>query len=119
MSTPQVTEDSGEQVTPTDLTRFQLDLLRIIERDGPVYGLGIKDAVEEHYEREINHGRLYPNLDDLVDYGLVDKGQRDRRTNEYELTIRGQLLLKQRREWVATDESTDSQRATIADGGQR
>jgi DNA-binding PadR family transcriptional regulator len=119
MSTPEAIEESGEQVAPTDLTRFKLDLLRVIERDGAIYGLGIKDAIEEDYGREINHGRMYPNLDDLVNYGLVEKGQRDRRTNEYRLTTRGQAVLEARRNWLVADETSDTQPTTIADGGQR
>jgi len=43
--------------------------------------------------QEIHHGRLYPNLDTLVEKGLVEKGEKDRRTNVYTLTRRG------RREW--------------------
>ncbi|EMA56618.1 transcriptional regulator PadR family protein [Halococcus thailandensis JCM 13552] len=34
-------------------------------------GLELKDELEEYYEKEIHHGRLYPNLDTLVDKGLV------------------------------------------------
>jgi len=31
------------------------------------HGLAVKDELDDYYEQEINHGRLYPNLDDLVD----------------------------------------------------
>jgi DNA-binding PadR family transcriptional regulator len=37
----------------------------------------------------------------LVDKGLVDKGQRDRRTNYYALTDRGSREIEARREWEA------------------
>ncbi|MFB6155190.1 MAG: PadR family transcriptional regulator, partial [Haloferacaceae archaeon] len=47
----------------------------------------------------IHHGRLYPNLDTLVEKGLVEKGQRDRRTNYYTLTRRGRREIDARREW--------------------
>jgi len=50
-------------------------------------------------EKEIHHGRLYPNLDTLVDKGLVEKTQADRRTNEYSVTRRGTRELDARREW--------------------
>ena len=54
-----------------DLTGFQRDLLYVIAgRDDP-HGLAIKEELEEYYESEIHHGRLYPNLDALVDKGLV------------------------------------------------
>ena len=47
----------------------------------------------------MNHGRLYPNLDELVEKGLVEKGQKDRRTNVYHLTQRGDRELSARQEW--------------------
>jgi DNA-binding PadR family transcriptional regulator len=42
---------------------------------------------------------LYPNLDTLVEKGLVNKGELDRRTKFYELTKRGRRELEARREW--------------------
>lgn len=82
-----------------DLTGFQRDLLYVIAgRDDP-HGLAIKAELEEYYESEIHHGRLYPNLDALVDKGLVEKGELDRRTNYYALTQRGDRELAARREW--------------------
>lgn len=55
--------------------------------------------LREHYSKEIQHGRLYPNLDTLVDKGLVEKEQKDGRTNAYALTRRGRRELKARRDW--------------------
>ena len=46
-----------------------------------------------------DHGRLYPNLDTLVEEGYVEKGSIDDRTNSYELTPEGQALLADRHEW--------------------
>ncbi|MFC4552777.1 MULTISPECIES: PadR family transcriptional regulator [Halorussus] len=82
-----------------DLTGFQRDLLYVIAgRDEP-HGLAIKEELENYYEKEIHHGRLYPNLDTLVEKGLVEKGQRDRRTNFYVLTDRGTREIQARRDW--------------------
>ena len=82
-----------------DLTGFQRDLLYVIAgRDDP-HGLAIKEELEDYYEKEIHHGRLYPNLDTLVEKGLVEKGQRDRRTNFYTLTRRGHREMEARSEW--------------------
>lgn len=50
-------------------------------------------------EKEIHHGWLYPNLDTLVDKGLVKKSQRDRRTNQYTVTRRASRELEARTEW--------------------
>lgn len=82
-----------------DLIGFQRDLLCVIAGLGESKGLTIKDEFEGYYGTEINHGRLYPNLDTLVDKGLVEKGEIDRRTNSYSLTRRGHRELEARREW--------------------
>src|SRR6056297_3097627 len=90
-----------------DLTGFQRDLLYVIAGLDEPHGLAIKDKLESYYEKEIHHGRLYPNLDTLVDKGFVEKGQRDRRTNFYALNNRGKRELDARREWESkylTDE---------------
>ena len=82
-----------------DLTGFQRDLLYVIAGLDEPHGLAIKEELEEYYESEVNHGRLYPNLDTLVEKGLVEKGQRDRRTNFYTLTRRGDRELDARQDW--------------------
>ena len=84
-----------------DLTGFQRDLLYVIAGEEEPHGLAIKEELEAYYGKEIHHGRLYPNLDTLVDKGLVEKGQRDRRTNYYLLTSRGRREIEARREWEA------------------
>ncbi|SER71321.1 PadR family transcriptional regulator [Natrinema salaciae] len=82
-----------------DLTGFQRDLLYTIAGQDEPHGLAIKAELEEYYEKEIHHGRLYPNLDTIVDKGLVEKGEVDRRTNYYSVTARGRRELAARREW--------------------
>jgi DNA-binding PadR family transcriptional regulator len=82
-----------------DLTGFQRDLLYVVAGLDEPHGLAIKEELEGYYEKEIHHGRLYPNLDTLVEKGLVEKGQRDRRTNYYVLTGRGRREIEARREW--------------------
>ena len=82
-----------------DLTGFQRDLLYTIAGLDESHGLAIKEELETYYETEIHHGRLYPNLDTLVDKGLVEKGEIDRRTNSYTLTRRGRREIEDRREW--------------------
>jgi len=82
-----------------DLTGFQRDLLYVIAGLDEPHGLAIKEELEGYYESEVNHGRLYPNLDTLVEKGLVEKGQRDRRTNFYTLTRRGERELDARQDW--------------------
>jgi PadR family transcriptional regulator PadR len=82
-----------------DLTGFQRDLLVVIAGLDDPHGLAIKEELEEYYESDVNHGRLYPNLDELVEKGLVEKGEKDRRTNVYHLTRRGDRELDARQDW--------------------
>jgi DNA-binding PadR family transcriptional regulator len=82
-----------------DLTGFQRDLLYVVGGLEDPHGLAIKDELENYYDGEIHHGRLYPNLDTLVEKGLVKKGSKDDRTNIYTLTQRGTRELAARREW--------------------
>lgn len=82
-----------------DLTGFQRDLLYVIAGLDSPKGLAVKGILDEYYSTEINHGRLYPNLDELVEKGLVEKGSIDDRTNSYSLTERGERELEARREW--------------------
>ena len=64
-----------------DLTAFQRNILIILSKE-PMYGLAIKRELEEYYGGEVNHGRLYPNLDELVELGFVEKSELDKRTNQ-------------------------------------
>lgn len=82
-----------------DLPGFQRDLLVVIAGLEEPKGLAIKVELDEYYSSEINHGRLYPNLDTLVEKGLVDKGKIDDRTNSYSLTRRGESELGDRHAW--------------------
>lgn len=80
--------------TIRNLTGFQRDLLRAIAHNDGSRGLLLKDKLQEMYGTEINHGRLYPNLDDLVEYGLIEKGTIDDRTNSYSLTEDGRDTIR-------------------------
>ncbi|MFC4440316.1 MULTISPECIES: PadR family transcriptional regulator [Natrialbaceae] len=82
-----------------DLTGFQRDLLYVIAGADEPSGQDIKEEIEGYYESEINHGRLYPNLDTLVNKELVEKGELDRRTNYYAINDAGEDVIQERREW--------------------
>ncbi|WP_227379045.1 PadR family transcriptional regulator [Haladaptatus halobius] len=82
-----------------DLTGFQRDLLYVVKGLDEPHGLAIKDDLEGYYDKEVHHGQLYPNLDALVDKGLIEKSEKDRRTNIYTLTQRGQREIEARRDW--------------------
>lgn len=64
------------------------------------HGLAIKDELENYYETEISHGRLYPNLDTLVKKGLVEKQDLDTRSNVYTVTRRGRREIEARANWT-------------------
>jgi DNA-binding PadR family transcriptional regulator len=81
-----------------DLTGFQRDLLYVIAGADRPSGQQIKESISEDVG-EVNHGRLYPNLDTLVERGFVNKGQHDRRTNYYQLSDEGRTAISERREW--------------------
>ena len=81
------------------LTGFQRDLLVVISGGDRPSGLDIKAELDAYYTAPVNHGRLYPNLDDLVEAGLVEKEEIDARTNGYSLTPRGERAMADRRRW--------------------
>ncbi|MFC6732410.1 helix-turn-helix transcriptional regulator [Haladaptatus sp. DYSN1] len=87
---------------PTDLTAFQVHLLWLIYRLGPAEGVNLQDPLEELYPEDINHGRLYPSLDRMVDSGLVNKRTKesDKRRKEYTLTGRGEWVAKEYRDFI-------------------
>lgn len=101
MATSENTVDgtARERSIPRDLTSFQRNLLLVLS-DEPKYGLAIKRELEGYYGEDVNHGRLYPNLDELVDMGLIEKSQLDKRTNQYELTELGYETVQDHLEWV-------------------
>lgn len=84
-----------------DLTGFQRDALYAIAALESPKGVQIQTVLEDYYSSEINPGRLYPNLDTLNAKGLVEKGKKNDRTNEYSLTTRGRREIEARQAWEA------------------
>jgi PadR family transcriptional regulator, regulatory protein PadR len=82
-----------------DLTGFQRDLLYVIAGADRPSGQDVKEEIETYYSVNVNHGRLYPNLDTIVNKEFVEKGELDRRTNYYELNDTGSEAIQERREW--------------------
>jgi DNA-binding PadR family transcriptional regulator len=81
-----------------DLTSFQRDILYVAMGSDQPSGQEIKDELEGELE-EITHGRLYPNLDTLVEKGYLEKGMLDRRTNFYSISEKGDRAVRERRRW--------------------
>ena len=90
--------NSEDSVDISDLTKFQTAILTVLAEDAR-YGLAIKRELEDYYGKEVNHGRLYPNLDDLVNKDLVEKSELDKRTNRYALTEAAREALEADLEW--------------------
>lgn len=92
-----------------ELTAFQQNILTILAEEAR-YGLAIKRELQSYYDDEVNHGRLYPNLDELVELGLVEKSERDKRTNEYALTPEGYQAVLDQLGWMFSKIATDDDR---------
>src|SRR6056297_3989690 len=101
---------TGKQGIARELTAFQHNILVILAKE-PMYGLAIKRQLEEYYGTEVNHGRLYPNLDDLVEMGLVEKSELDKRTNQYALTDDGYEAVLDQLGWMFDKIVTEESRA--------
>lgn len=86
-----------------DLSSFQRDCLATIGQLDAPCGLDIKDRLQQSYDGKVRHGRLYSNLDTLVDMGLIEKGKIDDRTNSYELTPRGRREMSAHVAWLRGD----------------
>jgi DNA-binding PadR family transcriptional regulator len=82
---------------PTDLTAFQAHLLCVVYRLGPAEGVELQEALEKLYPEPINHGRLYPGLDRLVEKGLITKQTKasDKRRNAYSTVGRGDWAVEE------------------------
>jgi DNA-binding PadR family transcriptional regulator len=104
-STTPTTDPETHRIRHTDLTMFQIDILTVCARLeaslGNVKGLAIKDGLEDVIEKPVNHGHLYPNLDELAAKGLIEKGKIDDRSNFYRVTEEGFRVLDERRDHIA------------------
>jgi DNA-binding PadR family transcriptional regulator len=106
---------SGTPGIASELTAFQRNILTILAEEAR-YRLAIKRELESYYGTEVNHGRLYPNLDDLVEFGLVEKSELDKRTNQYALTKDGEGALLEQFQWEFKKFGADGERtAALAD----
>ncbi|WP_254528338.1 PadR family transcriptional regulator [Natrinema gelatinilyticum] len=85
----------------TNLTGFKRDQLFVIRMlaDRNPHGLVIKDKLDRYYDEEINQGRLYQNLGELVDEGYVEKHPLDGRTNAYRPSAHANRRLEEHYEW--------------------
>lgn len=110
---PPIRTNGGARRFP-ELVDFRRDILLTLARSGPTHGQGLKDDLACLRDEDVNDGRLYPNLNALVDDGLVEKheNRHDERSHEFELSKRGRASVREH-----------AQRVTGAvdalDGGER
>jgi DNA-binding PadR family transcriptional regulator len=98
-----------------DLTGFERDLIvEIYQMDQPS-GQSIRRRIEAEHGEDVTHTRLYSNLNDLVDYGLLDKGEQNHRTNYYEIANDGRRLVEDTARYFASIGATNP---VAADGGR-
>lgn len=104
--------ESGEPSQPTaaGLSAFQQTILTVLAEETR-YGLAIKRELETYFDKDPSHYRVYTNLDELTEQGLVARRERDGRTNEYALTNAGYHVLLGQLAWQAERLGTDNDRA--------
>jgi DNA-binding PadR family transcriptional regulator len=93
-ATTELIADGGTSLD--DLTGFKRDIL-VVLAERPRIGMEILHALEEWYDEPVHHGRLYPNISDLVEAGLVYKRPADNRADICFLTEAGTALLEEYR----------------------
>ena len=82
-----------------ELIAIQRDILLVLRGLDEPYGRAVQRELERTQGREILAARVYANLNDLVDLGLVEKGRKNRRKNEYTLTPAGREEVDRRIQW--------------------
>lgn len=97
-------DENGGSKPLAEANSFQRDLLIALRDLSAPHGLGIRDYLVDAYDEQIRPPRIYDNLDKLADRGLVEKSEKDKRTNEYTLTDLG------RRELAADTEFRTNER---------
>ena len=86
-----------------ELTAFQYTLLSAADELVEPSGQDIRRHVDTgpFHPSPMNHGRLYPNLETIVRAGLVEKGEKNDRTNLYTITDDGKDVLETRAAYLS------------------
>lgn len=91
-----------------DIRGFKRDLLFVVGGLGQPSGQEVLDELEASVDEDVQAARLYTNLNELAEEGLVLKTKADGRTNRYELTEEGRRTLEERHEWARERLNPDS-----------
>ena len=86
-----------------ELTAFQYTLLQAANELVEPSGQDIRRYINSSpfHGSDMNHGRLYPNLETIVEAGLVEKGEQDDRSNLYTITDEGKAALETRASYLS------------------
>lgn len=82
-----------------ELTGFQRDILFVLGGLGTTHGAQLKRELEGTRYSSILPGRLYHNLDVLVERSFVQKRNGTGRANEYQLTSEGRASIREHTAW--------------------
>ncbi|WP_079990706.1 PadR family transcriptional regulator [Haloarcula sp. CBA1127] len=82
-----------------DVNSFKRDMLVVIAGMDDPMGTELTAELQEYYAEEITVGRVYPQLDEMAEKGLIKKMDKNGRGNKYRLTRRGVRDLQGHREW--------------------
>ncbi len=94
-----------------ETTGFQRDILCVLCGLDDPKGMEVQSELESYYGSEVLHARVYQNLDSLAERGLVEKGERDSRTNYYRITDAGRDAIENVVTWkraYTTDVESDT-----------
>jgi DNA-binding PadR family transcriptional regulator len=86
-------------MTVHELAAMQRDLLFVVYGMDDPYGQAIKRELESTQDRSVLAGHVYSNLNDLTEMGLIHKGSKNGRMNEYSLTEEGRTRVHDRIQW--------------------
>ena len=110
------TTGSGAHRIP-EFSGFRRDILLVLAFGEPTNGRGLLEDLSSFRDEDVNEGRLYPNLNALVDAGLVEKRENlhDDRSHEFRLDDRGCQCLREHAQRLsgavnAIDESKEAER---------
>lgn len=80
-----------------ELVDIHRDIILTLARSGPTHGRGLMDDLACLRDEDITDSRLYRNLGDLEDLGLVEirENKHDERSHEYALTPTGRSAVRE------------------------
>lgn len=91
------------EISLADLTAFQRGALVVIAKGDGLSGVQVTERLEALRPETIHHGRVYPNLNDLAEKGLVNKQAVNAREDSYTVSTRGRRELSEYVQWLIED----------------